>query len=277
MPVHSTPPKNYVFGNVRTIMAITQFTYTVTRMLFEQQMLPKTAQVLEFGEANWCGDVDNETLVEDIEKFADSDSERQEMLDRLAMVNQKDEQTRLFETAKIFYRLFYGCSAVEAIDLNGTKASTPHDLNEDLSLDEPVDVTINNGTAEHVFFAGRVFQSMHQCTKPGGLMVHEGPLINGWVDHGFYNFQPTLSFDLARHNNYDTLFFIGQIDPFKMIQLASPDDVPALTGTPEFPANPAFFVVFRKSDEDTDFSVPIQGYYAGTVSEQARAAWRRMR
>ncbi|MBC8337456.1 MAG: hypothetical protein H8E39_02065 [Alphaproteobacteria bacterium] len=108
-------------------------------------------------------------------------------------------------------------------------------------------------------------------------MVHEGPLINGWVDHGFYNFQPTLFFDLARHNNYDTLFFIGQIDPFKMIQLASPDDVPALTGTPEFPANPAFFVVFRKSDEDTDFSVPIQGYYAGTVSEQARAAWRRMR
>ena len=257
-------------------MAITRITYTVTRMLFEQQMLPQGASVLEFGEANWCGDVSNETLAGDIEKYADGDDERKDLLAWLDKANKSDEKTRLFDTAKIFYRLYYGCRTVEAIDLHGTEASTPHDLNEELVRDEPVDVTINNGTAEHVFFAGRVFQSMHRCTKPGGLMVHEGPLINGWVDHGFYNFQPTLFFDLARHNDYDTLFFVGQIDPFNTIQVDGPDDFPALTQSPEFPANPVFFVVFRKSGEDKDFSVPMQGYYAGAVSEAAREAWRKM-
>ncbi len=258
-------------------MAITKCTYTVTRMLFEQQALPQGASVLEFGEANWYGDVSNETLVQDIEKYADGDSERKDLLAWLDKTNNSDEQTRLFDTAKIFYRLYYGCPSVEAIDLHGTEASTPHDLNEVLVRDEAVDVTINNGTAEHIFFAGRVFQSMHQCTKPDGLMMHEGPLINGWVNHGFYNFQPTLFFDLARHNDYDTLFFIGQIDPFNMVKVDGPDDIPALTESPEFPANPVFFVVFRKSGEDKDFSVPMQGYYAGTVSETAREAWHRMR
>ncbi len=262
---------------VLKIMAIHRLTYTVTRMLYEQQVLPHDASVLEFGEANWYGDVGNETLTEDIEKFVTDDDERQDLLAWLDKANKSDEQTRLFDTAKIFYRLFYGCRAVEAIDLNGTEASTKHDLNEDLVRDDRVDVTINNGTAEHVFFAGRVFQSMHQCTKPGGLMVHEGPLINGWVDHGFYNFQPTLFFDLARHNNYDTMFFVGQIDPFRMLQLDGPDAVPAMTEDPDFPANPVFFVVFCKSEEDKDFSVPMQGYYAGTVSETARENWRRMR
>ena len=258
-------------------MAIQILSYTVTRMLLEQEVLPQNASVLEFGEANWYGDVDNKTLTEDIIKYATVDKERKDLLAWLDKANNSDEQTRLFDTAKIFYRLFYGCKAVEAIDLNGTEASTKHDLNEDLVRDDLVDVTINNGTAEHVFFAGRVFQSMHQCTKPGGLMVHEGPLINGWVDHGFYNFQPTLFFDLARHNDYDTLFFIGQIDPFMMVQLDGPDDVPAITEDPDFPANPVFFVVFRKSDEDKDLAVPMQGYYEGTVSEAARENWRRMR
>ncbi len=276
MPVHSAP-QTEGSGRVRKIMAITKFTYTVTRMLFEQQVLPRGASVLEFGEANWYGDVSNETLVQDIEKYADGDTERKDLLAWLDKANNSDEQVRLFDTAKIFYRLYYGCRTVEAIDLHGTEASTPHDLNKELVRDEAVDVTINNGTAEHVFFAGRVFQSMHRCTKPGGLMVHEGPLINGWVNHGLYNFQPTLFFDLARHNDYDTLFFIVHIDPFNMIQVDGPDDIPALTESPEFPANPVFFVVFRKSGEDKDFSVPMQGYYADAATGTAREAWRRMR
>ncbi len=79
MPVHCAP-QTEEFGKVETIMAITRITYTVTRMLFEQQVLPQGARVLEFGEANWYGDVSNETLVEDIEKYADDDNERKDLL-----------------------------------------------------------------------------------------------------------------------------------------------------------------------------------------------------
>ncbi len=258
-------------------MAITKITYTVTQMLFEDQFLPPAARILEFGEANWYGDVSNEDLSADIGKYVTDDREQKDLLALLTRANASDEQTRMFDTAKIFYRLYYGCKAVQAIDLNGTEASTPHDLNEELIRDDLFDVTINNGTAEHVFFAGRVFQSMHRCTKPGGLMVHQGPLINGWVDHGFYNFQPTLFFDLARHNNYDTLFFVGQNDPFGLVQVNAPEDIPALTKSPDFPANPTFFVVFRKSDRESDFSIPMQGYYAGALSDAGREAWRQER
>ena len=48
MPVHSAPQME-AFGKVENIMAITRITYTVTRTLFEQQMLPRGASVLEFG------------------------------------------------------------------------------------------------------------------------------------------------------------------------------------------------------------------------------------
>ena len=83
-------------------MAIQILSYTVTRMLFEQEVLPQNASVLEFGEANWYGDVDNKTLTEDIEKYATVDKERKDLLAWLDKANNSDEQTRLFDTAKIF-------------------------------------------------------------------------------------------------------------------------------------------------------------------------------
>ena len=45
----------------------------------------------------------------------------------------------------------------------------------------------------------------------------------------------------------------------------------------ELPENPVFMVVFRKDGTERDFAVPAQGYYARTISEKARAAWKRTR
>jgi hypothetical protein len=63
---------------------------------------------------------------------------------------------------------------------------------------------LNNGTAEHVFNVGQLFKTMHERTKPLGLMLHDGP-FTGWVNHGFYTFQPTLYLDLAAANDYELL------------------------------------------------------------------------
>lgn len=38
-------------------MAITRITYTVTRTFFQEGILPQEASVLEFGEANWYGNI----------------------------------------------------------------------------------------------------------------------------------------------------------------------------------------------------------------------------
>ena len=108
-------------------------------------------------------------------------------------------------------------------------------------------------------------------------MIHEGPLISGWVDHGFYNFQPTLFFDLALHNSYEFWFFAGQISPFKLVRLQTREEALAYAASTDFPDNPVFFVVFRKADTETDFAIPIQGYYNHALSKEAHDSWQRMR
>ncbi len=82
------------------------------------------------------------------------------------------------------------------------------DLNRDLAADydfhATFDLVTNLGTGEHVFDQRRVFENIHNLTKPGGLMLHVMPFVN-WINHGFYNFNPVLYADLAAANDYGIL------------------------------------------------------------------------
>ena len=51
-------------------MAITWVTYSAISALFNNGHLPKVNSILEFGEANWYGDVPVEQLVQDIETLS---------------------------------------------------------------------------------------------------------------------------------------------------------------------------------------------------------------
>lgn len=260
-------------------MAISNFSYYITRELFKENVLTKDSSILEFGEANWYNDIDPGELEKDINTFVTDISARTVLLDDLktcfAIVA---EEERLFGLAKIFYRLFYQSRTIEAVDLHGATARFRHDLNNPFAMDEQVDVTVNNGTAEHVFNVGEVFASMHRATKPGGLMVHEGPLVRGWVDHGFFNFQPTLFFDLARANNYSMLFFAGQSGAtIKLTRLNTRKEARDFASSDGFPNNPAFMVFLRKAGTDSEFEVPRQGYYDDEMRDELEEAWRRSR
>ena len=180
----------------------------------------------------------------------------------LQTIIDEKKPSAVFDAAKVFYRLFHGCEDLTCIDLHGTEISLPLDLNQPIELNRQFDVTVNNGLAEHVFLAGQVFDSMHRHTKPGGLMIHEAPLISGWLDHGFYNFQPTLFFDLARANDYTMAFFVGGGKPARVHQLSSREKVHEFVKSGRLPPDPAAMVVFRKGEEDTPFALPIQHAYA---------------
>ena len=82
------------------------------------------------------------------------------------------------------------------------------DLNRDLrseyGYDETFDLVTNLGTGEHVFDQRRVFENVHNLTKPGGVMLYMLPFVN-WLNHGFYNFHPVLFADLAAANGYGIL------------------------------------------------------------------------
>jgi len=259
-------------------MAITSFSYAIIRSAFENGLLPQGGSILEFGEANWYGDVQPDTLAMDIKALAPSEDDSSYLEDRLKDVLQMDMEGMAFGLAKVFYGIFFGCDETTAIDFHGMEGCLKEDLNGPVSFDEQFDVTINNGTAEHIFNLGQFFTTMHETTKPGGLMIHEGPMIKGWVDHGFVNFQPTLFFDMASANGYEMfLFCLGGLDPVTINPFDSREDMLKFAQSEEMPANTVFMTILKKGDTESDFVMPIQGYYASSISEDAQKAWRNMR
>ena len=143
-------------------------------------------------------------------------------------------------------------------------------------MQQQFDLTMNIGTAEHIFNVQQFFKTAHERTKTGGLMMHSSP-CTGWVDHGFFNFQPTFYFDLARANQYEVLSFVlGKLKPFEYVQVQKHDDIPRLLQSGKIPNGSHINVLFRKKT-DNEFAVPMQGYYAGTLSKESQRLWHELR
>lgn len=107
-------------------------------------------------------------------------------------------------TAKKFFTFlgFEQCIALDVSDYEG--AEIVHDLNEEnLSSDyyESADLIIDAGTLEHVFHLPNALNTIFLLLRPGGMVYHHSP-SNGYLDHGFYQFSPTLFYDYYRENNY---------------------------------------------------------------------------
>ena len=119
------------------------------------------------------------------------------------------------------------------------------------------------------------FKTVHDLTVPGGLMIHEMP-FNGWVDHGFYNFQPTFYFDLAAANGYTIeLMLCGILTPFKAIQVTSRDAIADWIKSNKVPSECMLSAALRKPEKPADFKIPMQGYYFSNVSEDTKNIWAR--
>ncbi len=166
-------------------MAIDRAAVALWRVL--RPHLPPRPTVLEIGEANWYGDVPTVDVPElaDVPDLATAD---------------------LWEKARIFYKSVLDPARIDAVDLQGTRTARRFDLNRPLPMPASVryDIVINTGTTEHVFDQRQVFETIHDRTKPGGLMVHAFP-VGGCKDHGFYLYSPCLLRDLAAANGYETL------------------------------------------------------------------------
>lgn len=109
-----------------------------------------------------------------------------------------------FSEAQLIYKWLLNMTSYRAIDLSSTAAESWIDLNNPSDLGQRFDTVINNGTSEHVFNQANVFRFIHDHTKLGGLMIHYTTGL-GWIDHGFYNLQPSFFFDLAKYNGYEVL------------------------------------------------------------------------
>lgn len=258
-------------------MAITGLEYIVFTSLRTHALLPVKPRVVELGESNWYGDVPTEQLERDISAFVVDPTNRDQLLATLRDAVSANGPDQLYQIARVFWRAMVDPASYDAIDPGTPGSRYQFDLNEPVPLTEQFDLTVNIGTAEHVFNVHQFFKTAHELTRPGGMMMHSSP-FTGWPDHGFYCFQPTFFFDLARTNGYEILsMLIGQINPLKFVQVASHADIPRLLKAGQIPANTHINVVYRKPPEPRAFAAPTQAYYAGALSPEHARAWHEMR
>lgn len=258
-------------------MAITAVEYALFSELKKLQLFPPHPSFLELGEANWYGDIPYEQLSNDICSLLDDTEEQIRILQELIDVVRAGQPTMLWDVAKVFYRLFLSYRETVAIDFGGTEKALRLDLNQPVSLGREFDIVFNGGTSEHVFNVWQLFKTVHDHTADGGLMIHCTP-FTGWMDHGFYNFNPTFYWDLAAANGYTILFFLyTELMPLKMLSISRREQFAEMAKDGQIGTNSNLYVVFRKSIEHSSFVTPQQGYYTGATSDQVKKAWMSLR
>ncbi len=89
---------------------------------------------------------------------------------------------------------FEGCTHL--LDLN--VAELPPGLRERYSL------VYDGGTLEHVFDTRAALRNIFGLLCTDGVVAHASP-VNGWVEHGFYQFSPTFFVDYYHANGWSPL------------------------------------------------------------------------
>lgn len=172
-------------------------------------------------------------------------------------------------------RLFklLGFSAVEGIDFYPDERPTHVvDLNRPVpnAMWGQYDLVYDGGTAEHCFAAAEVFCNALRLMKVGGQVIHHLPM-NNWVNHGFYQFSPTLFFDFYGANGCDDLSLIVHFSEKGNERWIRYDpeldaDLPYSLG---HDANVLVFFSATKVRAEEDIVLPIQGRYRRTFGTEA--------
>ncbi len=257
-------------------MAISNMEYQLIKTLRKEFIIPTGGSILELGEANWYGDVNLNTLAEDIYNYAPI-KERGRLLDELKEIYKLKKPSAPFDIARVWYKTFLSPKKKAEIDLDGQN-SYRLDLNNQIDLDEKFNLVINFGTAEHIFNICQFFKNVHDLTLPGGLMIHGCP-FKGWIDHGFYNINPTLFWDLANSNSYDIAYIsIDSLNPKKSKRFKKRDELTYFLSRFDVPNNSNIYVVFVKAAVESAFQIPMQGYYNKEIdSHGLREAWDKLK
>ncbi|MEO5374050.1 MAG: class I SAM-dependent methyltransferase [Alphaproteobacteria bacterium] len=262
-------------------MAITMDALAFMTLMRRSDLLPQGGTILELGQAEWYGDADPLYMLDALECTgdereriqADIATARQDLVEADAQfgLNSRERYAASARVVDLFYTVFFGTADRTAVDLKDCPGCLRLDLNEPHDLGRRFDVVVNNGTAEHIFNIGNVFKFMHDHTAQGGVMVHEMP-FHGYVDHGFYNIQPTLLFDLAASNSYKFVMMVRDTEG-RFVVLERREVIWGMYEKGMIRRNSNIFAVLRK-DDTSPFQVPQQGVYAGRYTADQDAVWR---
>jgi hypothetical protein len=148
------------------------------------------------------------------------------------------------------------------------------------------DLVLNCGTTEHVLNQYNSFTVIHDAMRAGGLAYHALPMT-GYLDHGYFNYNPRLFFELARANDYEVLELQfsgpGGTESIDEKFLSNADYAAALGAVDEVRERWAAhrlpvgsIVVLLRKTTDAAFRASIEtSTTAGEVPEQIRDAYSR--
>ena len=156
----------------------------------------------------------------------------------------------------------------DSIDIDGNLGAQKIDLNFDkatIEMKGKYCLTTNYGTTEHILNQYNSFKFIHDITRKGGLMIHAIPFI--FIDHGFFNYQPSIFKAIAKYNSYETLGVWLSLD--SMIKSLVPWEHNLLDFLALTPKSTLCLVVVQRKMYDTEFKVPIQGVYEDGMPEES--------
>ncbi len=114
------------------------------------------------------------------------------------------------------------------------------------------DLVTNFGTTEHVINQLRAFQTIHDLTRPGGLIYHDLPLA-GFFDHALFRYDPLFFRTVIGANDYEVLvkeITMGARRPV-------PTDVVAMGYGDNWMVDVGIEVVVRRTSPEP-FKVPLE-------------------
>lgn len=111
------------------------------------------------------------------------------------------------DSLALFDRLGLEVTVADVAALQGMERIV--DLNDPLPEDlrRHFDLVIDPGTCEHCFNVGQAFRNVCEAVRLGGFLVHIAPLT--FINHGFWNFSPTVYPDYFEANGFALLHLAG--------------------------------------------------------------------
>ena len=169
-------------------------------------------------------------------------------------------------TSDPFLRM--GFESVESVDVSKYEGCDHIlDLNSSALPDElkqRFDLVYDGGTLEHVFNVPAALRNIFNMLRPGGVVIHFSP-TNGWVEHGFYQFSPTVFTDYYLANGYQVLDArLMKYETSRHSVTVHPYLPGWLDGASDGSLNGSWLLYFlaRKSEGATSDKSPLQRQYA---------------
>jgi hypothetical protein len=160
----------------------------------------------------------------------------------------------VYDSLETFKQLGIESHVIDVIRATGSEEIV--DLNQPLPdrLKGVFDLVVDTGTCEHCFNVGQAFANACSAVKVGGYLIHAAPMTR--VNHGFWNFCPTVYPDFFDDNGFKIHLLTGMsVDMKRGFQ-----PIPLSVGRFVAPSEAIIFVVAEKVI-NTPLKWPLQRKY----------------